>query len=94
MGRVRWSVEVTFEEARAHLGLALQRSHERVISVEATAWYHQPEPTFVDGLALVRRHFWHARFVMYSTAAPEFVPFPREAFDLLLAGFPLATYRR
>lgn len=82
---------MTFEEARAHLGLALQRSHERVISVEATAWYHHPEPTFVDGLALVRRHFWHVRFVVHSSAAPEFVQFPRTALEFRLSGLPYAA---
>jgi hypothetical protein len=28
--------------------------------VEVTAWYHKPEPIFVDCLALVRRHRWRA----------------------------------
>ena len=116
---MRWSVEVTFEEARAHLGLETQRqwsalaiarttpvllglfsivtvlalrlSHERLIPVEATAWYHKPEPTFVDCLALVRRHLWRARYLVNSAGEAEFVQFPREAFELLLTGLPLAA---
>jgi hypothetical protein len=116
---MRWSVEVTFEEVRAHLGfetqrqwsdraiartspvllalyslvilLALQLSQGGPIPVEATAWYHKPEPTFVDCLALVRRHLWRARYLVNSTAEPEFVQFPREAFERLLTGFPLAA---
>lgn len=116
---MRWSVEVTCEEVRAHLGmetqrqwsalaiarttpvllglfsivtmLALRLSHERVIPVEATAWYHKPEPTFVDCLALVRRHLWRARYLVNSTEEAEFVQFPREAFELLLTGLPLAA---
>lgn len=116
---MRWSVEVTCEEVRAHLGLETQRqwsalaiarttpvllglfsivtmlalrlSHERGIPVEATAWYHQPEPTFVDCLALVRRHLWRARYVVNSAGEAEFVQFPREAFELLLTGLPLAA---
>src|SRR4030095_10126375 len=78
---MRWSVEVTFEEARAHLGfetqrqwsdraiarttpvllalfslvtmLALQVSHQSCIPVPTAAWYHKPERTFADCLALV-----------------------------------------
>jgi hypothetical protein len=116
---MRWSIEVTFEEARAHLGLgtqrqwsvlaiarttpvllglfsivtvlALQLSHERLIPVEATAWYHKPEPTFVDCLALVRRHLWRARYLVNSAGEAEFVQFPREALELLLTGLPLAA---
>jgi hypothetical protein len=116
---MRWSVEVTFEEARSHLGLetqrqwsdlaiarttpvllalfslvtllALQLSPGGPVPVEATAWYHKTEPTFVDCLALVRRHLWRARYVVNSAAEPEFVQFPREAFELLLTGLRLAA---
>lgn len=116
---MRWSVEVTFEEVRAHLGfetqrqwsdkaiartspvllalyslvtlLALQLSQGGLIPVEATAWYHKPEPTFGDCLALVRRHLWRARYLVNSAAEPEFVQFPREVFERLLTGFPLAA---
>jgi hypothetical protein len=116
---MRWSVEVTFEEVRAHLGfetqrqwtdkaiartspvllalyslvilLALQLSQGGLIPVEATAWYHKPEPAFVDCLALVRRHLWCARYLVNSAAGPEFVQFSREAFERLLTGFPLAA---
>ena len=111
---MRWSVEVTFEEARAHLGvetqrqwsdqaiarttpvllalfslvsvLALQVSQDEPIPVPVTAWYHKAEPTFADCLAVVRRHLWHARYLVNSAHAPEFVQFPREAFELLLTG--------
>ena len=104
---MRWSVEVTFEEARAHLGLETQRqwsdqaiarttpvllalfslvtvlalklSQDGQIPVPVTAWYRKDEPTFSDCLALVRWHLWRARYVVNSTAEPEFVQFPREA---------------
>ena len=116
---MRWSVEVTFEEARAHLGvetqrqwsdlvmarttpvllalfsivtvLALQWSQDGQIPVPATAWYHKAEPTFADCLGLVRQHLWRARYLVNSAAEPEFVQFPREAFELLLTGLPLAA---
>jgi hypothetical protein len=116
---MRWSVEVTFEEARAHLGLETQRqwsdqaiarstpvllalfslvtvlalklSQDGKIPVPMTAWYRKGEPTFSDCLALVRWHLWRARYLVNSTAEPERVQFPREAFELLLTGLPLAA---
>ena len=116
---MRWSVEVTFEEARAHLGLETQRqwsdqaiarttpvllalfslvtvlalklSHDGKIPVPMTAWYRKGEPTFSDCLALVRWHLWRARYLVNSTAEPEFVQVPREAFALWLTGLPLAA---
>lgn len=82
---MRWSVEVTFEEVRAHLGvetqrqwsdLAIQRTTPALLgmfslvtlladhlsdgqpSVQTTAWYVKPQPTFSDVIALVRYHLW------------------------------------
>ena len=37
---------------------ALQEHHP--ITQRAAAWYHKPSPTFVDAIALVRRHLWLA----------------------------------
>jgi DDE superfamily endonuclease len=71
--------------------LALRLSQGGPIPVEATAWYHKPEPTFVDCLALVRRHLWRAQYLVNSAADPEFVQFPRKVFELLLTGLPLAA---
>jgi hypothetical protein len=116
---MRWSVEVTFEEVRAQLGLETQRqwsdqaiarttpvllalfslvpvlalklSQDGNIPVPMTAWYRKGEPTFSDCLALVRWHLWRARYLVNSTAEPEFMQFPREAFELLLTGLPLAA---
>ena len=116
---MRWSVEVTFEEGRAHLGLETQRqwsdqaiarttpvllalfslvtvlalklSHGGEIPVPLTAWYHKPEPTFADCLALVRRHLWRARYLMNSASEVDILQFPREAFDLLIHSLPSAA---
>ena len=44
-----------------------------------TAWYCTAEPTFVDCLALVCGHLWHARYVMNSTPEAEWMQFHREA---------------
>jgi hypothetical protein len=116
---MRWSVEVTFEETRAHLGwetqrqwsdraiarttpvllavfslvtvMALRLSESGQIPVLVTAWYHKAEPTFADCLTFVRQHIWRARYFVNSAAEAEFVQFPREAFELLLTGLPLAA---
>jgi hypothetical protein len=116
---MRWSVEVTCEEARAHLGvetqrqwsdraiaratpvllalfslvtvLALQVSQHGHIPVPMAAWYHKPEPTFADCLALVRRHLWRARYLVNSMAEAEFMQFPSAALDLLIQGCPVAA---
>jgi hypothetical protein len=115
----RWSVEVTCEEARAHLGfetqrqwsktaiartspvllalcslvtvLALRLSQGGPIPVSVTAWYCKAEPSFADGVILVRRHLWCARYLVNSPAEAESMQFPRELFDLLLTGLPLAA---
>jgi hypothetical protein len=71
--------------------LALQLSQDGQILVPVTAWYHQDVPTVSDCLALVRRHLWHARYVVNSPAEAEFVQFPREALNLMLTGLPLAA---
>jgi hypothetical protein len=116
---MRWSVEVTCEEGRAHLGLETQRqwadqaiarttpvllalfslvtvlalrwSPEDRIPVPVTAWYHKQEPTFSDCLAWVRQHLWRARYLVNSAPEAEIRQFPREAFELLLTGFPVAA---
>ena len=85
---LRWQLEVTFQEVRAHLDVetqrqwsdlaiarttptllglfswttlaahALQKRHP--ITQRTAAWYDKPSPTFVDAIALVRRHLWLA----------------------------------
>ena len=85
---LRWQMEVTFQEVRAHLGVATQRQWsdraiarttplllglfswvtlaakllqtERVDRPRSAAWYVKTEPTFIDAIALVRRHLWFA----------------------------------
>jgi DDE superfamily endonuclease len=97
---LRWQLEVTFHEVRAHLGVETQRqwsprailrttpallglfslvtllAHTRMPTAggvtRQAAWYTKATPTFVDALALVRRHLW-AR-VIFQTALPETDP--------------------
>ena len=85
---LRWQIEVTFQEARAHLGVETQRQwSDRAIArttpvllglfswitlaahllgsqclgtPRSAAWYAKSEPTFIDAIALVRRHLWNA----------------------------------
>ena len=85
---LRWRIEVTFQEVRAHLGVETQRQwsdkaisrttplllglfswvtlaagllrHERPVALRSCAWYAKCEPTFIDAIALVRRHLWFA----------------------------------
>jgi hypothetical protein len=118
-GGMRWAGEVTFAEARAHLGWGTPRPwSERAIArttavllglfslvtilawrlrgagaipVQQTAWYRNVEPPFADGLALVRQHLWRARDVVHSTPEAESMPWPLQAFDLLIRSLPLAA---
>ena len=85
---LRWQLEATFQEARAHLGVETQRQwsdlaiarttpilmglfswttlaaqllrQQRPSAHRTAAWYAKPSPTFVDAIALVRRHLWLA----------------------------------
>jgi hypothetical protein len=61
------------------------------ILVPVAAWYHKAEPTFADCLALVRRHFWRARYLVNSAAEAESMQFPHEVLDLLIHSLPLAA---
>jgi len=72
--------------------LALPLSQRGQIPVPTTAWYHTAEPTFTDCLALVRPHLWRARWLVHATAEREFVQLPKDVFDLLLTGLPLAAW--
>jgi hypothetical protein len=108
---VRWQMEVTYEEARAHLGVETQRqwaeraiqrttpallglfalvtllAHQllqgRALPARQAAWYTKAQPTFVDTLALVRRHLWPVTISYLSPAHPEMVTIPRTLFDRL-----------
>jgi hypothetical protein len=71
--------------------LALKLSQDGNIPVPMTAWYRKGEPTCSDCLASGRWPLWRARDGVNSTAEPEFVQCPREAFELWLTGLPLAA---
>ena len=95
---LRWQLEVTFQEVRAHLGVETQRQwSDRAITRTTpalmgllswitlaahsmqkrhplkhrrAAWYPNATPTFVDAIALVRRHLWLAS-AGFSTSFPH-----------------------
>lgn len=105
---LRWNLEVTFQEVRAHLGVETQRQwsdlaierttpalfgifslvtllthhllQAQPLPVRTTAWYSKAQPTFVDALALLRRHLWTERkalnphfFAGLETLPPSFL---------------------
>ena len=102
---LRWQLEVTFQEARTHLGLETQRQwsdlaiarttpallglfswttlaahslqKQHPITPRTAAWYEKPSPTFVDAIALVRRHLWLAsEDFLLSVGNPDTQEFP------------------
>ena len=45
--------------------LAHQHTRRRKLPIRHAAWYHKPQPSFSDALALVRRQIWqHTCFSM------------------------------
>jgi len=101
----RWSIEVTFEESRAHLGVETQRQWND-LAIERTtpalfglfslvvllgqalyphgqlplpqsAWYHKPEASFSDVLALVRWALWGNFNYQTSAVDPDMLLIPR-----------------
>ena len=107
---LRWQLEATFQEVRAHLGVETQRQwSDRAIArttpvlmglfswialaaqsmqkrgpitQRKAAWYNNPAPTFVDAIAMVRRHLWIAS-EGFSTSPPR--PNDEKAPDALYA---------
>jgi hypothetical protein len=101
----RWTLETTFEESRAHLGIETQRqwsdlaierttpllfglyslvalfgsalAPDGLLPLKQAVWYHKETATFVDILALVRRHLWGDFLFPTSTTGPDVVLLPR-----------------
>lgn len=106
---LRWQLEVTFHEVRAHLGVETQRqwsdlailrttpallglfslvtllAHHLMASqtppVRRTAWYAKTTPTFLDAVALVRRHLWTHLTFHTSHLGDDTVKVPRALVD-------------
>jgi hypothetical protein len=71
--------------------LARQLSPEGQMPVPVIAWEHKAEPTCADGLALVRRPFGRARYMVNAAAEAESRPCPHAVLDLLIHRLPLAA---
>ncbi|HWP41849.1 MAG TPA: transposase [Blastocatellia bacterium] len=95
----RWRMEVTFEEARAHLGVETRRqcnslaigrttTAQALMEVETevvgtAAWYAKPEPTFSDAIALVRRQLWSHCYFSTSEQTADLIKIPRSLIERL-----------
>jgi hypothetical protein len=102
---LRWQLEVTYHEVRAHLGvetqrqwsdLAIQRTTPALLGlfslvtlvahhlqpstaspVRQAAWYAKTTPTFLDAIALVRRHLWTHLTFHTSSRQDDMLKVPR-----------------
>ena len=117
---LRWRIEVTFQEVRAHLGVETQRQwsdkaisrttplllglfswvtlaagllrRERPVALRSCAWYTKCEPTFIDAIALVRRHLWFAsQTFATSPSAPDVAKVPLPLFNRLVDSLAYAA---
>ena len=117
---LRWQLEVTFQEARAHLGVETQRQwsdlaiarttpilmglfswttlaaqllrQQRPSAHRTAAWYAKPSPTFVDAIALVRRHLWLAsEGFSLSAADPDIRKVPAALYHRLVDSLAYAA---
>ena len=117
---LRWRLEVTFQEVRAHLGVETQRQwsdlaiarttpvllglfswttlaahalqKERPMTQRRAAWYDKPSPTFVDAIALVRRHLWLAsEGFSLSAAGPDIQELPVTLYHRLVDSLAYAA---
>ena len=117
---LRWQVEVTFQEVRAHLGVETQRQWSdlaisrttpallglfswitlaakllqrgRPDAPRSAAWYVKSEPTFVDAIALVRRHMWLASETFcLSLSEPDIQKVPMPLFNRLVESLAYAA---
>jgi DDE superfamily endonuclease len=101
---LRWRLEVTWQEARAHLGMETQRqwnalaiarttpallglfslvtllagqlAQEPALPIRQAVWYRKSLPTFVDAIAIVRRHLWTSTHFYVSPMNADMVEIP------------------
>ncbi len=117
---LRWQIEVTFQETRAHLGVETQRQwSDRAISrttpvllglfswitlaahllrdrqlatPRSAAWYVKSAPTFIDAIALVRRHLWLASETFCtSPQKPDMREIPTPMFNRFIESLTYAA---
>ena len=117
---LRWQLEVTFQEARTHLGMETQRQwsdlaiarttpillglfswtalaahalqEHHPITQRTAAWYDKPSPTFVDAIALVRRHLWLAsEGLSLSAGDPDVQELPATLYHRMVGSLAYAA---
>jgi hypothetical protein len=84
----QWSELAILRTTPALLGLfsivtlcAHELLHGQPLPVRRAAWYTKPTPTFVDALALVRRHLWPVTVYCTSPAPTDSIQIPRALWD-------------
>ncbi len=84
----QWSDLAIVRTTPALLGLfslvtlcAQELLHGQPLPVRRAAWYTKPLPTFIDALALVRRHLWPVTIYCTSPAPTDRVQIPRALWD-------------
>lgn len=65
--------------------LAHQHAQHRKLPVRQTAWYHKPQPTFSDALALVRRQIWQQAYFAPSPVRTAVQKLPAQIQERLLS---------
>ncbi len=117
---LRWQIEVTFQETRAHLGVETQRQwsdraisrttpvllglfswitlaahllrDRRLATPRSAAWYVKSAPTFIDAIALVRRHLWLASETFCtSPQKPDMREIPTPMFNRFIESLTYAA---
>ena len=69
---------------------ALQKHHP--ITHRTAVWYDKPSPTFVDDIALVRRHLWLAsEGFLLSASDPDIQKLPIALYHRLVDSFAYAA---
>ena len=69
---------------------ALQKRHP--MTQRKAAWYDKPSPTFVDAIALVRRHLWLAsEGFSLSAASPDTQELPSALYHQLVDSLAYAA---
>jgi hypothetical protein len=74
----RWRLEVTWQEARAHLATerAGQVAQAHALPIRQAVWYRQVQPPFAEAIAVGRQHLWTSTHFYMSPAKPDMVEIP------------------
>jgi hypothetical protein len=65
--------------------IAHQHAKRRKLPIRQTAWYHKPQPTFSDALALVRRQIWQHECFQIAGSLEDSLKFSPKIQERLLS---------